>query len=64
MGKSGVKDKVCPKCQAKFQCYANTDQACWCYSFEVSKETFKLLSDKYKDCLCPSCLPKYAKKKD
>lgn len=47
----------CPACGEAFACEIGL-QGCWCSEVKVSDSTLKALRDKYKGCLCRSCLEK------
>jgi len=44
----------CEACGTEFQC--GPFYKCWCSDFKISTQARAELKDKYKDCLCPSCL--------
>ena len=48
----------CPSCGQQFSCYK--DKNCWCSKIEISESSQKALREKYKGCLCPTCLGQYA----
>jgi hypothetical protein len=51
----GVDTVLCPRCDAGFQCGANTG-ACWCAQVMLDDKIRDDLAGFYKGCLCRSCL--------
>jgi hypothetical protein len=47
----------CPACGEAFACEIGL-QGCWCIEVKLNPATLKALRDKYKGCLCRSCLEK------
>ncbi|HJU91302.1 MAG TPA: cysteine-rich CWC family protein [Pyrinomonadaceae bacterium] len=47
----------CPACGEAFACEIGL-QGCWCSEVELNPSTLKALREKYKGCLCRSCLEK------
>lgn len=50
---------VCGACGGEFVCGASL-AGCWCARVELSDEVRAELRARYKDCLCPACLERYA----
>ncbi|MDX9848382.1 MAG: cysteine-rich CWC family protein [Tenuifilaceae bacterium] len=48
--------RFCPRCNALFDCYCESDRECWCTSVKLSANQLRTLAEKYCGCLCPSCL--------
>lgn len=48
----------CPRCESPFICY--NDDNCWCQSIQLHPGMQKNLREKYRGCLCDSCLAFYA----
>ncbi|WP_460686687.1 cysteine-rich CWC family protein [Niabella aquatica] len=51
--------KTCPRCKSAFECKVGCITICQCYGISFSEEEKKLISDRYKGCLCRSCLLKW-----
>ena len=51
--------KICESCGKTFGCGANLD-GCWCSAVSLTIENASEIKAKFEDCLCPSCLAKYA----
>jgi cysteine-rich CWC protein len=47
----------CPACGEPFACEIGL-KGCWCSEVKLSASTLETLRDKYKGCLCRSCLEK------
>ena len=62
--------KQCVKCHQKFECRVKQIEQCHCSSVKLTTEQQQVLSTKYNDCLCPTCLqalqaePQVKKEKD
>lgn len=52
--------KKCPACGKFFKCLGEDD--CWCENYQINKKEFFVISERYSDCLCQSCLAEYAEK--
>jgi hypothetical protein len=50
---------ICESCGEEFICGA-TLKGCWCMNIELNDENRQVLKSKFNDCLCRSCLEKYA----
>ncbi len=48
--------KICPRCKSAFECKVGSITLCQCYGIVFSEAEKKLISDKYRDCLCRGCL--------
>jgi hypothetical protein len=46
---------VCEGCGQSFACEIGL-KGCWCSKVDVSEKTRKVLKEKYRRCLCRSCL--------
>ena len=53
--------ETCAACGEKFVCGAALE-SCWCSEVKVSEETRAKLKERYKGCLCPTCLERFAAK--
>ena len=51
--------ETCPACGEKFVCGA-TLAGCWCSEVKLSEEMRANLKERYKGCLCQTCLEKFA----
>ena len=52
-----VRVKRCARCGSPFDCCAG---GCWCGSVELSAAARTTLQQQFSDCLCPTCLRRYA----
>jgi len=52
-----VKQKICEACGATFTCSAS-NAGCWCTDVELSGGALAELRERFRDCLCPRCLPR------
>jgi hypothetical protein len=52
--------KSCPKCGSKFECSNHNIINCGCMHIPLNSQTRKLISEKFDDCLCISCLKEYS----
>ncbi len=50
----------CGRCGSSFVCYK--DENCWCQGIQLTSETQYSLDQRYKGCLCSSCLGLFAGK--
>ncbi len=55
-----MKEKICPSCGAQFQCFADTNETCWCANYEIAPENLEKLTKEYSGCLCETCLAKFS----
>ena len=53
---SNQKSKVCPRCQASFECKVGSIQQCQCSSIYLSDIEQEYVNTRYDDCLCVGCL--------
>ncbi|MGV6861979.1 MAG: cysteine-rich CWC family protein [Putridiphycobacter sp.] len=53
--------KKCERCHEIFECRRDNITQCHCYTVQLSNPQLKMLNEKYKNCLCPSCLKLFAK---
>jgi hypothetical protein len=53
--------RECEACGGPFVCGASL-RGCWCLQVKLSDEARKELRERYKACLCPECLTKFAEK--
>ncbi|PKP36284.1 MAG: hypothetical protein CVT98_08395 [Bacteroidetes bacterium HGW-Bacteroidetes-15] len=58
-----IRFKYCPKCNALFDCYCESDRECWCNEVKLTPKALEKLSKTYSGCLCPSCLKAAAEDK-
>ena len=54
--------ETCAACGEKFVCGA-TLAGCWCSEVKLSEEMRANLKERYKGCLCPTCLERFAAKR-
>ena len=50
------KDKICPRCLAKFECRVGDITRCQCYTIKLDDAERDFLSQSYNDCLCADCM--------
>jgi hypothetical protein len=48
--------KTCPRCSLAFECKAGDISNCQCSSVQLSVEERAFIEERYRDCLCASCL--------
>lgn len=53
-----TKHKICPSCKKQFECLHSKN--CWCMKYSINDENRAYISLHYDDCLCESCLSKFA----
>ncbi len=46
--------KICERCGNEFECL-HSDH-CWCLEVKIPEHVSQAIKNKYKDCLCRSCL--------
>jgi len=51
--------RECEACSKPFTCGASL-KGCWCFQVKLSAEVRQQLRERYKDCLCPDCLKRFA----
>ncbi len=56
-----MENKVCESCSAEFGCGAKLD-GCWCTELTLTEQQAETIRTKFTDCLCPTCLEKFAEK--
>ena len=56
-------DKICSKCNVLFKCESDTF-GCWCENLFIELNTLNEIKKQYENCLCPTCLKKYAIKEE
>jgi len=49
-------NKICPRCQAAFQCKPGDIVHCQCYTAQLNDAARILLAQEFTDCLCINCL--------
>jgi len=49
-------EKNCERCNKLFECHAENISQCHCYSIDLSLDEKKLLTFRFKDCLCNDCI--------
>ncbi len=49
-------EKICPRCEAAFECKLGSITECQCYSILLDIEEKAFIEERYADCLCRSCL--------
>jgi hypothetical protein len=53
--------QVCESCGESFVCGASL-AGCWCFEIKLTAETRTRLRDRYRSCLCETCLTSFAEK--
>lgn len=53
-----IDESVCPFCQNKNSCMAQTDTTCWCNNVDIPKLLLKLVPEElnHKACICNKCI--------
>ncbi len=51
-----MKEKICPRCGAKFICNHDNIAKCQCAGTILTAKAREYLSQHYADCLCAKCL--------
>ena len=59
MGKH--EEKQCEGCDSRFECKVGNIIECECFEVNLSTEQREVLSEKFSDCVCSSCLRDIAK---
>lgn len=54
--------RQCEACGQPFVCGASL-QGCWCFGVKLSAEARQQMRGQYKDCLCSTCLQRFAEGK-
>lgn len=49
-------EKPCPRCGIRFECKPGNITQCQCYPVRLSAELRAYIEQRYRDCLCVSCL--------
>lgn len=49
-------EKLCPRCNAAFECKAGSIALCQCSAILLSVEERAYVESKFEDCLCVHCL--------
>ena len=49
-------DKSCDRCHESFECRADSVKECHCSKVSLNAEQLTILRERYRDCLCNSCL--------
>jgi len=49
-------EKVCPKCNSKFECKVGSILLCQCSAITLSDDEQYYIQSKYQDCLCIDCM--------
>ncbi|NLL27800.1 MAG: cysteine-rich CWC family protein [Bacteroidales bacterium] len=55
----GYTIKKCPSCGHSFKCYHENILQCDCSKIKLDEKTLLLIKQKYKTCLCPTCLKNF-----
>jgi len=50
--------RQCEACGQTFRC-GTPLKGCWCSQIELSPESLERIRQRYKNCLCPACLPQF-----
>ena len=53
--------KICPRCQAEFECRKDSILECQCVQVTLNAEEQIYIADRYNDCLCKKCLEEIKK---
>jgi hypothetical protein len=48
--------KLCPRCNASFECKSGSILLCQCQTVVLSAEQLEYINLQYADCLCAKCL--------
>jgi len=48
--------KLCSRCEQPFECKAGTISQCLCNAVVLTAEERAFIEERYKDCLCVTCL--------
>ncbi|SFE41007.1 cysteine-rich CWC family protein [Thermoflexibacter ruber] len=48
--------KVCPRCQAEFECKLGSIHLCQCTAVRLDESDRTYIREKYEDCLCLACM--------
>lgn len=48
--------KLCERCGQHFECKPENISECQCYGIELSEVAREAIAERYKDCLCRTCL--------
>lgn len=48
--------KICPRCNASFECRHDNLKDCWCVDVSLDEQQLEYIGNNYADCLCHSCL--------
>ena len=51
--------RVCEACGESFACGASL-KGCWCSAIKLDAAARQALRERYRDCLCPTCLENYS----
>jgi hypothetical protein len=53
---SNNETKLCPRCQASFECKPGNITQCQCFGLKFTVEERTFIEQRYHDCLCKNCL--------
>jgi Cysteine-rich CWC len=51
-----AESKLCPRCQAPFECRVGNIAECQCSGIQLTAEDKAFIASNYTDCLCRDCL--------
>ena len=49
-------EKICPRCDCKFECKTGDIFKCQCYAVPLTEEESKFIATRFTDCLCAACM--------
>ncbi len=49
-------EKICPRCQARFECKVGSINLCQCQTVRLTDEERAYIQSRFDDCLCANCL--------
>jgi ribosomal protein L34E len=47
---------ACARCGEAFHCGVDDDKPCWCSQVKLNPQTLRDLEQRYRGCLCGTCL--------
>ena len=56
MKKIKHEEKLCPRCEEKFECKVGSILLCQCSQISLSDNEIDYIKSKYADCLCINCI--------
>jgi hypothetical protein len=49
-------EKICPRCQARFECKVGSINLCQCQTVQLNDDERAYIQAQFDDCLCANCL--------